>query len=119
MSFHYDPATFTAYFAEKPGQLIKVTAGDITRVPNGTDGMLFLLPERYEPWLMDLDNLPPLTDLCPDMFALLPELLFSVLDFENESLCADEIEVLLSAYIATLHLPGIVAGKLLAPNIGR
>jgi len=68
---------------------------------------------------LDLDNLPPPTDFCPDLDALLPNLLFSVLRFENESLSADDIGVLLNAYITTLFLPGIVSGKILLQILGK
>jgi hypothetical protein len=118
ISFHYDPVTFCAYFAENPGELIKVTASEITRVPNGCDGQLFLLPQNYDAWSIDLDNLPPPTDIGPDAYALLPELLFDVLEFENESLWRDDVEILLGAFTCTLFLPGIVSGKLLLLILG-
>lgn len=119
ISFYYDPEKCAAYFSEGAGQLIRITATDIIRVPNGADGQLFLFPRNYEPWTLNLDALPPLTDLCPDFSALLPDLLFSILEFENESLTSEDMEVLLNAYIATLFLPGIVAGKLLLHVLGE
>lgn len=119
VSFHYDANNFVAYFTEAPGKLIRVSEDDITRVDNGDDGQLFLFPRNYEPWTLDLDNLPAPTDFCPDMSALLPNVLFSVLQFENESLSADDIGVLLNAYITTLFLPGIVSGKILLQVLGK
>ena len=118
ITFHYDPVTFSGYFSERPGKLIRITSDKIERIDNGTDGQLFLTPETFEPWTLDLDNLPEPTNLNPDAFALLPELLFDVLEFENESLCREDIEVLLNGYIATLELPGVVAGKILLQILG-
>jgi len=118
ISFHFDSKAYVAYFAEGPGELIRISASEITRVPNGTDGQLFLFPRNYEPWHLDLDALPPSTDFCPDANALLPQLLFDVLEFENESLIREDLHVLLNAYVATLFLPNIVAGKLLLQVLG-
>jgi hypothetical protein len=119
VSFHYDANNFVAYFTEAPGKLIRVSEDEITRVDNGDDEQLFIFPRNYESWHLDLDNLPAPSDFCPDFEALLPNLLFSVLQFENESLNADDIGVLLNAYIATLFLPGIVSGKLLLQVLGE
>ena len=133
ISFHYDTERGAAYFAEGLGQLIKVTAREITRVPNGTDGQLFLFGADYEPWTYcpptepdwpvtpdpDFDEDRTAIDFCPQVGVLLTDLLFSVLEFENPSLTTDDIHMLLSAYITTLFLPGIITGKLLLQVLGE
>jgi len=119
VSFHYDPENYVAYFTEQPGKLIRISDEEITRVDNGYEGQLFLFPRNYEPWYLDLEDLPATTDFCPDEDALLPKLLFSLLEFENESLNRDDIGVLLNAYITTLFLPGIVSGKILLQVLGQ
>lgn len=118
LSFHYDAESQVAYFAERCGQLVRITVQDIDRVPNGTNGQLFLFPKNYQPWLLNLDELPQPTDICPDSAALLPRLLFEMLEFENESLCREDLHVLLGCYIVTLFMPGIISGKILLEVLG-
>jgi hypothetical protein len=129
ISFHYDKSAKVAYFAEGMGQLIRVSAREITRVPNGEDGQLFLFPRSYEPWTfggnsprhVDENTQPPKPGslLFPRRAQpILPEVVLDILDFQNESLTRDDLHVLLTIYIATLFLPGIVAGKLLLEVLG-
>jgi hypothetical protein len=62
--------------------------------------------------------LPGTVDLAPDN-VLLADLLFGILEFENQSLSIEELHVLLNAYVVTLFMPGIVTGKLLLQVLGE
>ena len=63
-SSHYNPQTKCFYFAEQAGFLIRVSAEKIDRVPNGTDGELFIFDEQTKPFSVTLQNCPRLHAVC-------------------------------------------------------
>jgi hypothetical protein len=43
------------YMSNGPGKIVKITADDLTEVPNGTDGVLFPVSATLAPWKLDLE----------------------------------------------------------------
>src|SRR5271166_1852228 len=59
-TFHYDEQNGVAYFAEGNEKLLRITKDSIERVDNGTDNQLFVTPDDYEAFTVDLEHLPKL-----------------------------------------------------------
>jgi hypothetical protein len=127
LAFHYEPKTFSAYAANVPGKLIKITRYGFDEVPNGTDGQLFVFPETWQPLLSgSLDDLGPepefpKSDLCVHtLFAdgHLVKHLFKDVHFDVKGLNEKQLRILLMAYLLFLMLPGAVSERVLLECLG-
>ena len=47
---HYEPGTNVLYVHESAGEVLKLTAEAVERVPNGTDGVMFMPSDMFAPW---------------------------------------------------------------------
>jgi hypothetical protein len=118
--FYYNPETETAYICEKLGQLLRVTRDGIERLPNGTDGQLFEFNEKYQEYIVDLDNLSFFTGgisraLVPsDMLAKI----FHGIQFEPSRLNVEQKMILISTWIVVMMLSGLIVEKPILQIVG-
>jgi hypothetical protein len=132
---HYEPTTDTVYMAEKRGFLIRITKDRIQRVPNGTDGQMFLYPDGYEEWTMSPSLLTEgmllpewggvsvgLQNILGDDPLYLPpsidELIFGGVAFEDSALTTPDKKVLITLFVVSLLMRGIVREKPVLAALG-
>jgi bifunctional DNA primase/polymerase-like protein/primase-like protein len=116
---HYNDKTKKFYFAEQVGFLIRVGADAIDRVPNGTDGELFVFRDQEVPFTVDLTQLPEVKhSLIVDTKSLLMEYLFQDLVFVPNALTAEDKLILLTTYTMLLVLAGVVNERPMLQMIG-
>jgi hypothetical protein len=124
LAFHYDPEKLAAYAAARRGVLVKVTTTGIEEVPNGTDGQLFLFPERWSPLLSrPLDEIDGTveSDKCTrSLFAdgFLVKHLFGGTSFEIHSMGEEQVRVLVMAYVMFLMMPGVATERAMLQCLG-
>ncbi len=117
ISFHYDPARNTAYYAEASGRLLKVTKDGVSNIDNGDDGILFTFPETYKPWT--LQPAPRIAkSLIPQSGSALYDAVFKGLTFEESSMTFEQKCILLTVYLILLFLPGINKSKIILQLTG-
>ncbi len=105
----YNATTKAVYFAESAGVLLRVTKDSITRVPNGTDGMLFKFSETTTPLQIDLGNLPKVKfSLIADDSSLLTLNLFDGLVFSGSAMTDEHKRSLVTTYVVLLVLAGVI-----------
>jgi hypothetical protein len=132
---YYDADTDTVYVAEQRGFLIRVTKDRIDRVPNGTDGQMFLYPEGYSEWKMSpvlfTDGTQPpewgstsvsLHNILGDDPLYLPpsidSLIFGGVAFEDSALTTSDKKVLITLFVVSLLMRGIVREKPILAALG-
>ena len=119
ISFHYNPKTFTAYYAEGLGDVLKVTRDGVTHIKNGQEGVLFDYPKEYEPW-----TYTPVVpgaiaqSLIPDQNSVLQKALLSGLSLEESILTDEQKHILLTVYLLLLFLPGANDSKIILQMLG-
>jgi hypothetical protein len=118
MSFHYDPETRAAYYAEQPGVLLKVTAEGITKIKNGEDGVLFTYPEQYEPWVFNPAPTKMARSLVPETGSALYDAVFAGLRYADSAMTDEQKNVLLTVYTLLLFLPDLLKSKILLQMTG-
>ena len=118
MSFHYNPTTHAAYYAEQPGVLLKVTAGDITKIKNGEDGVLFTYPEQYEPWVFNPAPMKIARSLVPERGSALYDAVFAGLRHADSAMTDEQKNILLTVYTLLLFLPDLLKSKILLQMTG-
>ena len=118
MSFHYDPNTRAAYYAEQPGVLLKVTAGNITKIKNGEDGVLFTYPEQYEPWVFNPAPMKIARSLVPERGSALYDAVFAGLRHADSAMTDEQKNILLTVYTLLLFLPDLLKSKILLQMTG-
>jgi hypothetical protein len=116
MSFHYDPKTMTAYYAEQRGTILKVTKDAVTRITNGTDGILFSYHDDYEPWTFTQTAVK--SGLLTNPGEPLYDAVFKNLDFKASDLTMEQKRILTMAYVLLLFLPNLNGGKLILMLLG-
>jgi len=105
----YNPSTKAVYFAESAGNLLRVSKDSITRVPNGSDGMLFKFSDSTQPLQVDLTKLPTVQySLVAGGDSLLTSYLFDGLVFEESTMTPEQKRTLLTAYVTLLILAGVI-----------
>jgi hypothetical protein len=117
ISFHFDPKTRTAYYAEGLGTLLKVTKDGVTRIKNGENGVLFIYPENYEPWtFVTVSGIEH--SLIPAEGSKLYEAVLKGLTFEDSVMTDEQKCILLTVYLILLFLPGLNKSKILLQMLG-
>jgi len=115
-SAHYNKETQCFYFAES-NSLIRGNGTTLERVPNGTDGELFVLNPEV-PFSIPLDVPLVKNSLIAEPSSLLNQLLFNDLVFKNSSLSDEGKKILLTTYIMLLILGGIANDRPMLQMIG-
>ena len=118
MSFHYNPSTHAAYYAEQPGVLLKVTAEGITKIKNGEDGVLFTYPEQYEPWVFNPAPMKVARSLVPEPGSALYDAVFAGLRHADSAMTDEQKNILLTVYTLLLFLPDLLKSKILLQMTG-
>lgn len=81
---HYEPGTNVLYIHETAGELLKLTADTVERVANGTDGVMFMPSDMFEPWSY--------TPTDPDAWTLIDEIIEPISFITGEETPLTEIE---------------------------
>jgi hypothetical protein len=139
---YYDPSTDSVYVAEQRGFLIRVTKDRIDRVPNGTDGQMFLYPDGYAEWKMSqvlLSDGVPIPEMGVNSVTQLPvtfslqnilgedplylppsidELVFGGVTFEDSAMTTSDKKVLITLFVVSLLMRGIVREKPILAALG-
>lgn len=117
ISFHYNPETQTAYYAEALGTLLKVTRDGFTRIKNGEEGVLFIYPDNYKPW-----TFTPVTgiknSLIPAEGSAICDIMLKPLLFEDSAMTNQQRHILLMVYLILLFLPGLNKSKSILQMLG-
>jgi len=117
ISFHFNRDTQTAYYAEQPGTLLKVTKDGISKIRNGQEGVLFVYPETYQPWA--LQGQPQIDhSLLARAESSLYQALFKDLQFDTTTLTDEQKCTLLTVYLILLFLPGLNKTKVILQTLG-
>lgn len=113
---HYASESKTCYFSELRGYMVRITKDSAERVPNGTDGIVFLFPEGYEE--INIMAFHPFFGHVSLFGTQLQSLLFEGLTMESGDLSVEERKRLIETYLITLFMPGIVREKMLFTSLG-
>ena len=131
LGFYYNPKTFTAYAASRRGEMIKVTKWGFEPAPNGTDDVLFVYPDTWQPLLTKhLDEIGgivgtesdfPKSDMCRRALftdGFLAQHLFGGTSFEIRSMTEPQVRILIISYILFLMMPGVVSERAMLQSLG-
>jgi hypothetical protein len=123
---YYDKQQNTVWLSEYDGNVLRITPQSIQRVPNGTDGVLFKLPEGAEPYKVNLanitgENLPMRYryGLLLSSGSAIHRFITSTVQYQENNLTTVQYERLYLALLMTLFMPGLFHTKPLVMFLGE
>jgi hypothetical protein len=112
MFSYYAPKLKVVYISEFDGNVIRISRERIERVPNGTDGVLFKNPSDCQPFHVNLSNLPDCKQgLRLSSNSLLVKFITSQVNWDEETMSAEQYQTLFVAQMMTLIMRGVIRTK--------
>lgn len=107
---YYKPETYTLYLYNNASKVYKINSNKIELVDNGTDGILFIGDNSWEPFeIVDIKQ----------NHSLLDEVILNKINFEQDRLCKEERKLLFKVWMESLFFENIMPTKPIMVFVGE